>query len=47
MFSGHQAKGELVEMISMELRQIGPICFEQSEYLKRTTEVTPRSHSLS
>ena len=43
----HWAKGEVVEMISMELGQTGPICFEQSEYLKWRMEVTLKSHSLS
>ena len=47
MFSRHRAKGEVVEMISMELGQTGPICFEQSETLKRRMEVTLKSHSLS
>ena len=47
MFSRHRAKGEVVEMISMELRQTGPICFEQSEYLQWRMEVTLKSHSLS
>ena len=47
MFSGHRAKGEGVEMIFMELGQTGPICFEQSETLKRRMEVTLKSHNLS
>ena len=47
MFSGHRAKGEVVEMMSMELGQTGPICFEQSETLKRRMEVTLKSHNLS
>ena len=47
MFSGHRAKGDGVEMLSMELGQIDPICFEQSESLKWRTEVTLKSHSLS
>ena len=34
MFSGHQAKGEGVDMISLELGQTGPTSFEQSEYCK-------------
>ena len=38
MFSGHRAKGEVVEMFSMELRQTGPNGFEQSESLKWKTE---------
>ena len=40
MFSGHRAKCEVVEMISMELGQAGPVCFEQSKCLKWRTEVT-------
>ena len=47
MFSGHRAKAEGVEMISMELGQTGPICFEESESLQWRTEVTLKSHSLS
>ena len=47
MFSGHWAKGEVAEMISLDLGQTGPICFEQSESLKWRTEVTLESHSLS
>ena len=47
MFSGHWAKGEGVEMISMELSQTGPVCFEQFESLKWRMEVTLKSHSLS
>ena len=47
MFSGHRAKGEGVEMMSLELGQTCPICFEQSESLKWRTEVTLKSHSLS
>ena len=47
MFSGHWAKREVVEMISMELTQTCPICFEQSESLKWRMEVTLKSHSLS
>ena len=47
MFSGHRAKCEVVEMISMELGQTGPICFEESESLQWRTEVTLKSHSLS
>ena len=46
-FSGHRAKGEVLEMLSMELSQTGPICFEQSESLKWRMEVTLKSHSLS
>ena len=47
MFSGHRAKGEGVKMISMELSQTGPICFEQSESLQWRMEVTLKSYSLS
>ena len=47
MFSGHRAKGEGVEMMSLELGQTCPICFEQSESLKWRMEVTLKSHSLS
>ena len=47
MFSGHWAKGEGVEMTSLELGRAGPICFQQSESLKWRTEVTLESHSLS
>ena len=48
MFSGHRAKGEVVEIVSLELRQTpSPICFEQYESLKWRTGVTPKSHSLS
>ena len=48
MFSGHWAKGEVIEMMSLELRQTPfPICFEQSESLKWRTGVTLKSHSLS
>ena len=32
MFCGHQAKGEGVEMLSLELEQTGPISFQQTEY---------------
>ena len=32
MFSGHWAKSEGIEMISLELGQTGPNSFEQSEY---------------
>ena len=47
MFSGHWAKGEVVEIISLELRQTPfPICFEQSEPVKWRTGVTPKSHIL-
>ena len=47
MFSGHWTKGEFLEMLSLELGQTGPICFEQSETLKRRMEVTLKSHNLS
>ena len=48
MFSGHRAKGEVVEIVSLELRQTpSPICFEQSESLKWGMGVTLKSHSLS
>ena len=47
MFSGHRAKGEGVEMISLELGQPGPISFEQSESLKWRIGVTLKSHILS
>ena len=48
MFSGHRAKGEVIEMMSLELRQMPfPICFEQSESLKWGMGVTLKSHSLS
>ena len=48
MFSGHRAKGEVIEMISLELRQTPfPISFEQSESLKWGMGVTLKSHSLS
>ena len=47
MFSGHQAKGEGVDMISLELGQTGPISFEQSESHKLRTGVTAKSHILS
>ena len=47
MFSGHRAKGEGVEMISLELGQPGPISFEQSESLKWRNGVTLKSHILS
>ena len=48
MFSGHRAKGEVVEIMSLELRQTPfPIYFEQCESLKWRMEVTPKSHSLS
>ena len=47
MFSGHRAKGEDVDMISLELGQTGPISFEQSESHKLRTGVTAKSHILS
>ena len=47
MFSGHWAKGEGVEMTSLELGQAGPICFEQSESPKWRTGMTLKSYSLS
>ena len=47
MFSGHWAKGEGVDMVSLELGQSLPMSFEQSEYLKWRTGVTTKSHSLS
>ena len=48
MFSGHWAKGEVVEIISLELRQKpSPICFEQDESLKWRMGETAKTHSLS
>ena len=47
MFSGHWAKGEGVEMTSLELGRAGPICFQQSESLKWRIGMTPKSYSLS
>ena len=47
MFSGHRAKGEVIEMMSLELRQTPfPICFEQSESLKWRMGVTLESQSV-
>ena len=47
MFYGHWTKSEGVELMFLELGQTGPISFEQSEYCKWRTGVTPKSHSLS
>ena len=47
MFRGHWSKGEGVEMLFLDLVQTGPNSFEQSEYHKWRTRVTPKSHILS